>query len=244
MAEDCVVVLVERGPLTISQFGRDCSLDDGGLTLLDLSEPFTLRHQGRTSTYFLKIAKQTLGHRIRDVEARCAILNPGRSGVAAIGADLPLSIGKHAASAEAGEAGSLADHLVDFFGIVFDAGHDQLVESNSIACGAIRRRATAYIDRNLADPELSPERIAVALRISIRYLHRVFEGSGVSVGRYIRGRRLARSRDALLRTTGTSLRISEIAERYGFRNASHFSTSFKAAFGVSPRDARPERDGD
>lgn len=236
--DDCAVVLVKQGPLTVSQFGRESDIESGCYTILDLSEPYTLRHRGRTSTYFLKIAKRTLSYRIRDVEARCAINRPGGTGLAAIGSDLMLSIGSHSETTCPRAAMALADHVVDFFGIIFDTTGDNFVESSSIACSAIRRRAAQYIDRNLADRELSPEQVAAALRISIRYLHRVFEGSGMSVSRYILNQRLARCRDALLRTSGTLTRVSEISERYGFRNASHFSTCFKAEFGVPPSAVR------
>lgn len=237
--DNCLVVLVKRGPLTVSQFGRECDLESGSYTMLDLSEPYAVERTGRTDSYFLKIAKPVLSYRIRDVEARCAVNRPAGSGVAAIGRDLIESLATHAATA-ASSATVLADHVIDFFGMVFDAGPDGLVESSSIACSGIRRRAVQYIDQNLADRDLSPDKIARALRISTRYLHRVFEESGRSVGRYIRTRRLAQCRDALLRARGTSLRISEISERYGFRNASHFSSSFKAEFGMSPSDVRPE----
>ncbi|MFB9269474.1 helix-turn-helix domain-containing protein [Bradyrhizobium erythrophlei] len=235
---DCVVVLVKQGPLTVSQFGRESDIGSGCYTILDLSEPYTLKHRNRTDAYFLKMAKPILGLRIRDVEMRCAVNRPGGTGVAAIGYDLIQSLGSHAATTSERVTMGLAEHMIDFFGIVFDTAGDGLVEGSSIACNGIRRRAARYIDRNLADPELSPEKVADALRISLRYLHRAFEGSGMSVNRHIRTQRLTRCRDALLRTTGTSQRISEISERYGFRNASHFSTCFKEEFGFPPSAVR------
>lgn len=237
--DSCVVVLVRQGPLTVSQFGRECDVASGGYTMLDLSEPYTLKHAGRTDSYFLKVAKSAFRHRIRNVEARCAVSRPGGVGVAAIGYDLIQSLGAHAETAGP-QATVLADHVVDFFGIVFDSVGDGLTDSNSIALSGIRRRALRHIDANLADPDLSPETIAFALRISTRYLHRAFEASGTSVGRFIRTRRLARCRDALARVQGTARRIADIAERYGFRSASHFSTCFKAEFGVSPGAIRSE----
>ncbi|MCZ0735133.1 helix-turn-helix domain-containing protein [Phreatobacter sp. AB_2022a] len=240
---DCIVVLVRQGPLTFTQFGRECDVASGGYTMLDLSEPFTLKHGSRTDSYFLKVAKSAFGHRIRDIEACCAVSRPGGVGVAAIGYDLIQSLGVHAETAGP-QATVLADRVVDFFGMVFDIAEDGLVESSSIALSGIRRRALRHIDARLADPDLSPETVALALRISTRYLHRAFQASGVSVGRFIRTRRLVRCRDALLRVQGAPRRIAEIAERHGFRNASHFSTCFKAEFGISPGAIRPEAPDD
>jgi len=101
------------------------------------------------------------------------------------------------------------------------------------------RRALRYIDTNLADPELSPTVIAIALRISPRYLHLLFE-AGSSVGATILTKRLDRCRAALLdRVDHRS--ISEIAFAWGFNDAAHFSRTFKARFGSSPRALRSGR---
>lgn len=232
--DECLIVMVRQGPLTVTQFDRECELKSGSFSMLDLSEPYTLRHRGQTDSYFLKIPKRTLHIRLRDVAARCAVEYPGHAGIAAIGSDLIRSLGHHAGGTDAATTSALADHIVDFFGIMFEAAEGQLAESSSVARSAIHRRAIAHIDRHLSDPDLSPEAIATALRISLRYLHRAFEGSGQSVGSTIRSRRLTRCRDALLRGGATSRRISEIAMQYGFRNTSHFSTCFKAEFGVTP----------
>jgi AraC-like DNA-binding protein len=94
-------------------------------------------------------------------------------------------------------------------------------------------RLRAFIEKRLDDPELSPATIARAHSISIRYLHLLFSERGLTVGGWVRSRRLARCRVALsdIRREGT---ITEIAMKWGFSDAAHFSRSFKAAFGISP----------
>ncbi|MCZ0982276.1 hypothetical protein O1L60_34535 [Streptomyces diastatochromogenes] len=66
------------------------------------------------------------------------------------------------------------------------------------------RRVRDHINRNLGDPDLSPERIARAQRISVRYLHRLFEGEGTTVGQLIRQRRLEECGRELGRRGGTA----------------------------------------
>jgi AraC-like DNA-binding protein len=102
-----------------------------------------------------------------------------------------------------------------------------------------RERAIRYIDAHLADPELSPRGIAGALGVSLRYLHGVFE-DGDSVGATILVRRLDRCRASLADPRERHRSISEIAYQWGFNDAAHFSRTFKARFGASPRGLRAQ----
>ena len=70
----------------------------------------------------------------------------------------------------------------------------------------------------------------------MRALHALFEDSGESVAGLVRHERLSRCFDDLGRAGGGS--VTEIAFRWGFRDAAHFSRVFKREFGVSPSDVR------
>ena len=67
---------------------------------------------------------------------------------------------------------------------------------------------------------------------------RLFEEFDVTVGTWIRKRRLAASCTDLADKKLTSLSITEIAMRHGFADASHFSHAFKDEYGMSPREYR------
>jgi AraC-like DNA-binding protein len=98
-------------------------------------------------------------------------------------------------------------------------------------------RIRVFIEKRLDDTDLSPSTIARAHSISVRYLHLLFSERGVTVGGWVRSRRLARCRVALtdVRKDRT---ITEIALKWGFSDVAHFSRSFKAAFGISPNAFR------
>lgn len=99
-------------------------------------------------------------------------------------------------------------------------------------------RARAYIDVNLADSRLTPQRVADALYISARHLHGAFVGEGVTVAEYIRNRRVERCRQDLLDPDLAALPIGEIGARWGFDDASHFSRTFRRVEGVPPSEYR------
>ncbi|MHA5054570.1 helix-turn-helix domain-containing protein [Streptomyces sp. SD15] len=95
-----------------------------------------------------------------------------------------------------------------------------------------------FIDLHLTDADLSPEVIAGAHRISARYLHRLFQDEGTTVGRWIQRRRLEECRRDLMLRARSSQTIAAVAKRWGFMSATHFSRVFRAAYGMSPSEWR------
>lgn len=93
-----------------------------------------------------------------------------------------------------------------------------------------------WIEARLHDPGLSPTDIAAANAVSVRTLHALFASTDETVGEFVKRRRLTRARDDLLEHPDVT--ITRVAVRWGFTNAAHFSRSFRAEFGVSPRELR------
>ena len=68
--------------------------------------------------------------------------------------------------------------------------------------------------------------------MSVRALHALFEDVDASVAGLVRTERLARCLEDLQRPNGGS--VTDIAFRWGFCDAAHFSRVFKRAFGLTP----------
>lgn len=99
-------------------------------------------------------------------------------------------------------------------------------------------RVLRFIDEHLADADLSPEVIAGAHHISVRYLHKLFQDEGTTVGRWIQRRRLEECRRDLVLGVRNRRTIASVAGRWGFLSATHFSRVFRAAYGMSPSEWR------
>jgi transcriptional regulator GlxA family with amidase domain len=87
---------------------------------------------------------------------------------------------------------------------------------------------------HLADPGLTPASVAVALGISVRQLHRLFEPSGSSFARYVLRQRLLRCRDTIAGATGTGRSVLDIAFGWGFNSMATFYRAFASEFGGAP----------
>ncbi|MFD9318380.1 helix-turn-helix transcriptional regulator [Streptomyces sp. NPDC060053] len=102
----------------------------------------------------------------------------------------------------------------------------------------VLERVLEYVELQLTDPDLSPEAIARAHHISVRYLHKLFKDEGTTVGRWILRRRLEECRRDLMRYGRGGRTIAAVAARWGFLSATHFSRVFRSAYGMSPREWR------
>lgn len=99
-------------------------------------------------------------------------------------------------------------------------------------------RIMEYARAHLSEPGLNATQIAAAHHISVRHLYNVLARGGISLGDWMRERRLAACRDELSNPLADSVTVSSIARRHGFTDPSSFGRLFRAAYGVSPREWR------
>ena len=92
----------------------------------------------------------------------------------------------------------------------------------------------------LGDPDLSAADVAAASFVSVRQLHRIFAVAGLTFGGFVRESRLGRCREDLADPRLARRPIAEISARHGCRSAAHFTRSFKARYGMTPRQFRAQ----
>lgn len=95
-----------------------------------------------------------------------------------------------------------------------------------------------YIMRNLSDPELSYDKVAISCGISPRYLCFLLKANNTSFSELVWKNRMPKARDCLVSPKTRDYPIHEIAYMSGFKSAAHFSRMFKATYGIPPREYR------
>ncbi|WP_335935044.1 AraC family transcriptional regulator [Streptomyces sp. PTD5-9] len=103
---------------------------------------------------------------------------------------------------------------------------------------SLAARIMAYVRRHLADPELTPDRIAREHAVSRRQLYAVLARAGISLEQWVIGERLEAACRLLTSPRHIGLPVSAVAARCGFTSPSHFTRRFRAAYGVTPREWR------
>lgn len=91
--------------------------------------------------------------------------------------------------------------------------------------------AMQIMENNIEDP-LSPDEIAQVVALSTRQLERLFaKYVGASPKRHYLHLRLEKARDLLRQT---DLSVTDICVVCGFKSLSHFSKSYRTAYGINP----------
>jgi AraC-like DNA-binding protein len=117
---------------------------------------------------------------------------------------------------------------------LYDRGRDALREVKFT-------RLLHYIDRHLAEPDLTPRAVADRNGMSVRALHLLFEPKGVSFGQWVQRRRLEEIKALLSHPGAADRSVADIAFSWGFNDLSTFYRAFHSAYGVQPGRIRPRR---
>jgi AraC-like DNA-binding protein len=238
-AEEAIAVLIPRhGSVRLVQDGRGTRLESGHLAVIDLRRTFSVEQQDRVRMLFFRIPVHALHVPVTTLRSVTARALPLTGGVAAVLAPLLLSMDESACRMPATVGERLGGIVTELVAALVEEATDEADGPRRTGRHQLVARIREYIDRHLEDPGLSAERVAAAHLVSVRYLHRLFEDEGVTVGRQILRRRVEECARELARRARVSPSIAVVAARWGFRSAAHFSRSFKAVHGYSPQQWR------
>jgi AraC-like DNA-binding protein len=107
------------------------------------------------------------------------------------------------------------------------------IQGRSLSLAGVK----AAIERRLTDPTLGVQSLLEEFGITRSTLYRAFAPLG-GVSAYITERRLRHAFRRLTDPAERTLRVSNMAFELGFSHASAFTRSFKALFGLTPKDIR------
>ncbi|MFI6930640.1 helix-turn-helix domain-containing protein [Streptomyces sp. NPDC050287] len=236
--ENLIVRLQGKGVARLEQDGREACLRAGEIVIYDMARPHRMEFPERLQTKSVLLPRGLLG--LGESDLRQITASPVRPDTA-LGGLLSIMLSRIADTAgtfrpRTGEL--LARNVVDLLTVLADEQLGRDSEGTPSGDAVLSLRIRTFIDRHLADPDLTPEAIARAHHISVRYLHKIFEGEDTTVSRWIQSRRLeACRRDLMLRRTANRT-IVAVAHRWGFTSAAHFSRVFRTAYGMSPSEWR------
>lgn len=238
--EEWLLVAIQRqGGSRLRQLGRDSALAPGDIALYSTAQPYRLEFDGA-------FRQTVIGFPAAPLRALCpaidglvgATMSGRRPQVALLAAmaechfdtdygALPDQAGVHAASAlSATLAGCAVTQPANE-----DATRSKLSQYH---LERLRRFAMA----RLGDSELSVGDVAAALNISAAHIHRLFSGQPHTFSAWLWHTRLQQCHLALANPAFSGLSISQIAFKYGFAHASHFSRAYRAQFGITPSARR------
>ncbi|MFJ9964852.1 AraC-like ligand-binding domain-containing protein [Streptomyces avermitilis] len=230
------LTMQHRGTAVLDQDGREVLLRPGEFALSDSGRPFRKKLPEDFCFTAFHLPRAALGVLPQDLRALTATVFTGDSGCAVPVASYLTGLARGAGTFDAYVGRRLAATAADLLAVLIHERRGRMNPQALGTAGALPATIKDYIVRNLADPGLSPEGIAAAHRVSVRYLHKLFQGEETTVSRWIRQQRLERCRRELSRPAAVPPTVASVAQRWGFVSPSHFSRVFRAAYGMSPRE--------
>lgn len=236
------LALTATGRQTIEQGRAYAALGPGDLVLYDSSRPFTATsgpHGDGTRALVLQFPRALLPLPDNAVAPLCGTPLDGGAGVGRLLSDLLTGLVEAQADLDPGDLARLGSTVVDLAAAVL-AHHcgRQVPLPDDSRRRVLYEQACAYITGHLHDPGLGPVMVASAHFISTRYLHRIFQQHGTTVGDFVRRSRLARCRRDLSDPAQHAVPVGAIGVRWGYPTPSAFTRAFRTAMGVTPSEFR------
>ncbi len=232
-----VFYFVLSGSVVIEQDGRSTSIGAGDGTLCVGDRPYRIAAKEKHRLLAYKVRRDLLS-RSASLENVTARSLSASNAIAPLVINLAHGIWSRIGDLDTNTVHRLMQSLVDMTETAF--GLLILEEEQSVISvrKATLRRIKQFIEANLSKEELGPLYVSQALGLSTRYMNRLFNEEGTALSRYIWESRLHLAAKRLLDPLYAQQSISMIAYLHGFKNQSHFSTSFREKYDCSPTDYR------
>jgi AraC-like DNA-binding protein len=239
--QPCIFVNVQlTGSSMVIQSDREAVLHPGNLVIYDSTAPYTLLNDTGMTGEFFRIPHSALALPHNMIREACAVsLSPGHP-LTSLANDYLRRLAADPRLFAAPNSDLVARPTIELVMAVIATHLKSREFAAEPLAATMQLRILEYARSHLNDPGLSAEQIAAAHYISVRYLYRLLAATGISLGDWIRTRRLEACRQELAASsTGpTGTIIAAVARRHGFSNMSSFSRAFRAEYGLSPRDWR------
>jgi AraC-like DNA-binding protein len=231
-----LVTVPVQSDVEFSQLGRTTRCSPGQF-LLELSEePYEFGHRPANAMLVLKVPVAAIKARVGEPSRFCARTYDRSQGVGQLFSDHLQLVARHCEMAHDSKVMALlSTQLIDLLALSLPQHPDALQSHHSAVRDAHLARVETYVRQHLTDPDLSPQKIAQACSISLRYLHLLFKDTGESVSHWIRERRLQTAHEALSRGD-KSTSVAHVAYAAGFSDHAQFTHAFRRKFGHAPSD--------
>lgn len=237
--DDILLLIVDTGYWTATQFGRTVRLEAGDAVLCTNAEVEAGTSFGRR--VMLRVPRKAVTPAVLDLRTRFQRRRIPREteGLRLLRQDLRAMQDLDLAT-PALQRLTVA-HIYDLMTLTLGATRNAAVAAENPGVIAARLRAVKDdIARNLAEGEVSAAAVAARHRFSLRYLRKLFESEGVTFSEYVLDQRLALAHRLLSGPRGAREKIASIAFAAGFSDVSHFYRAFRRRFDLLPTDVRAQ----
>lgn len=231
-----LIQLYTRGGFTGTADGREIEVRAGDVCVFDMARDLST-HSPRSSNITFVVPRNLLAPLMTDADVLHGTVLTPRTPFGGVIADYMRSIHARVEDMTFEEANALAASTISLMAACLAPSVERRKQHAPALAAALLFEIRRHIDANLSSSELTAAALSRKFAISRASLYRLFEPFG-GIAKYIRRRRLHRSFVEITSSSKTRKHIGEIAYNLGFTNESDFSRAFRAAYGVTPKEAR------
>jgi len=233
---DAAVVVLQRGRgATWQQGAQALKLGQGDLLVANPDEPYALASDGDFDFVSFYVPRSVLAENFLPGSPDTARVISASRPAGALAAGFAHDLAARLETLDAASAAAMTAAMVRVLAVAAGAeaaAHQPTLREAKLA------QALRYMEKHLADPELTPASCARALGVSLRGLHLLFEPTGESFLATLVRKRLLRCRALLDRPEAARHSVTDIALGCGFGSMAGFYRAFQREFGGTPRELR------
>jgi len=241
MDKDCFYLgFSVQGWQQLDQHGKSVLFGAGQAALFCAAEPYELVNPSPARSIYLEFSREEFAARLGNMGVPLTALLQTNVGIGRVIGSMCSAMVLEADTLAPDLRERLGGELLNLVAMAFEtSAHDPgLSMLDTTVQSARLRQIKRYIDANLGNSLLNPDRIAKANQISVRSLHYLFKGEDSSVSDYIWSKRLERCRQEIEMGLATHRSLTDIAMDAGFNSLSHFSSMFRKRYGMPPTGFR------
>lgn len=231
-----VMVFLE-GSSNGEQYGREAGQRPGDIVLYDSTRPAVMAATDTTTVFLLEVPRRRMEEALGPARLYSSLTLDGTLGATSLATTYLKELVRVQGGLDADTAARMSSIGLDLLTAAFAQQMARDVP-RSIQGDVNVQRAKAYVQANIGDPRLDPERVAAAVGLSLRRLQELFQERDRSIADWTWERRLERAAGVLADPACLHLPIGTVAFDCGFASQAHFTNRFRRRFDLPPREYR------
>ncbi|WP_371227242.1 helix-turn-helix domain-containing protein [Pseudomonas sp. QE6] len=219
------------------QDGRQLSCAPGGFIVERGDAPYRFHYAAQNDLWVLKLPERALKGQLRGPERYTRYCFDAERGLGRLFVEQLALCATHFDACPPAAHHLLLEQTLSILLLALQQD-ERVLNSESSSLSALHlQRVEQFVAQNLGDPNLSPQSIANACGLSLRYLHKLFAATPYTLGEWVRQQRLE-AVHRQLRDPHCHLSIGELAYHWGFNDQAQFTRAFRQRFGCTAREVR------
>jgi AraC-like DNA-binding protein len=239
-SDDVILYIHRAGRRIVSQLDRETTIEPGDGILCSNADPSTIVVPDPSRFACIAMPRKPLLSLVPNLED--LLVRPLRG-------DVLQLLDNYLTVLESGQAVNTPElqqavmaHIHDLVAVALGTTRDLLEVAGRRGIRAARLHAIkADIAKNLAQDDVSAGALAARHRVTPRYIHKLFEGEGTTLSKFVLVQRLSRVHRMLTDIRCAGQTIGALAFAAGFGDLSSFNHAFRHHYGTTPSDVRASR---